>query len=124
MKPRLYLDEDVNPRLADLLRQAGYDVLSARDVGALGETDRQQFERARSSGRAIFSYNYYDFEVIARSEADAGRPHFGIIVSYYQYDGDELGDLDTAMRALLGERGPADIENTYLVLPRRTPGSN
>ena len=121
MKPRLYLDEDVNPRLAVLLNQAGYDVLSARDVGALGETDRQQFERARSSGRAIFSYNYYDFDVISRVEAEAGRSHFGIIVSYYQYDGDELGSLAAGMRALLDERDAASLENTYLVLPRPKP---
>ena len=101
-----------------LLNHAGYDVLSARDVGALGETDRQQFERARSSGRAIFTYNYYDFDVIARIEAEAGRSHFGILVSYYQYDGDELGDLAAGMRALLDERDAASLENTYLVLPR------
>jgi predicted nuclease of predicted toxin-antitoxin system len=119
LKPRLYLDEDVNPRLAEPLRAAGFDVVSARDVGSLSETDRQQFERARASGRAIFRYNYHDFEVIARSEEKAGRPHSGIIVSYYQYDGDEIGDLAAAVRALLDERGAADIANTYLVLPRR-----
>ena len=121
MKPRLYLDEDVNPRLAVLLNQAGYDVLSARDVGALGETDRQQFERAQSSGRAIFTYNYYDFDIIAKSEAEAGRAHFGIIVSYRQYDGDELGYLAAGMRSLLDERDAASLESTCLVLPRPKP---
>jgi predicted nuclease of predicted toxin-antitoxin system len=123
VKPKLYLDEDVSPRLADMLRSAGFDAVSARDISALGETDRQQFERARASGRTIFSYNFYDFDAIARSEAQAGRPHSGIIVSYYQYDSDQLGVLAAAIAAFLAGRGPADIANTYLVLPRRTsPG--
>ena len=104
MKPKLYLDEDVNPRLVVLLRPDGYDVISARDAGALGESDRQQFTRARSSGRVIFSYNYYHFDLIAREEATADRPHFGIIVSYHQYEGHELGDFAAAMRALLAGR--------------------
>jgi len=66
LKPRLYLDEDVNPALAQLLREAGYDVISAHEVGAIAETDREQLQRATADGRAILTYNYYDFEVIAR----------------------------------------------------------
>ncbi|MDP9237655.1 MAG: hypothetical protein M3P30_09740 [Chloroflexota bacterium] len=93
-------------------------------MGALSETDRQQFERANASGRAIFSYNYRDFEAIAKGETKAGHAHFGIIVSYYQYDGQELGHLAAVMRAFLNERTAEDLANTYLVLPRCMPGKN
>jgi Domain of unknown function (DUF5615) len=118
LKPTLYLDEDVNPRLVELLSAAGDDATSARDAGALGETDPQQFVRAKADGRVIFTYNYLDFDVIARQEAEAGRTHPGIVVSYHQYAGDELGELAATLIAFLAEREADVFANTYLVLPR------
>lgn len=39
---RLYLDEDVNVLVADLLRARGFDAVTVRDVGQLRATDAEQ----------------------------------------------------------------------------------
>ena len=116
MKPRLYLDEDVSPLLARLLRNLGHDVVSAHEVGTSGETDREQFRRATSGGRAILTYNYYDFEVIAREEAAAGRSHAGIIISYRQYTRRQLGALAALVAAFLESTTADELRNVTRAL--------
>jgi predicted nuclease of predicted toxin-antitoxin system len=39
---RLYLDEDVNVLVADLLRARGFDAITVRDAGQLRATDAEQ----------------------------------------------------------------------------------
>ncbi len=110
------------PSAAPLLRSRGYDVVSSREAGADGETDRQQFERARADGRAVLTYNYTDFMRISAEEADAQRPHSGIIVSYHQYGGRQLGVLANALQAFIEEHSAEQLANTLLVLPRPASG--
>jgi uncharacterized protein with PIN domain len=70
--PRLYLDEDMIPGLARLLREGGYDVVGAHDIGALRITDDEQFAIATSQQRAIVSSNHHDFRRIAMACAATG----------------------------------------------------
>ena len=42
----LYLDEDVNVLVADLLRSRGFDAITARDAGQLQTNDAEQFAYA------------------------------------------------------------------------------
>lgn len=53
MTPRLYLDEDVVPELAQLLRAKGYDAVSAHERGALNIDDNRQLELACAEQRTI-----------------------------------------------------------------------
>lgn len=121
MKPRLYLDEDVSPTLARLLRHAGFDAISAHEVGAARLSDRQQLDRARSEGRAIFTYNFRDFDRIARDESERGHSHAGIIVSYRQHTANEIGTLAHAMASFLEHHSAEDLRDTYQAL---TPPSD
>lgn len=43
---RLYLDEDVNVLVADLLKARGFDVITARDANQLHASDADQFAYA------------------------------------------------------------------------------
>ena len=47
----LYLDEDVNVLVADLLQARGFDVITARDAGQLRATDAEQLAYAVSQAR-------------------------------------------------------------------------
>ena len=75
----LYLDEDVNVLVAELLQAKGFDVLTTRDVGKLRATDSEQFSYAVSQERAVVTHNRLDFEELVRSYFDASQMHYGVI---------------------------------------------
>ena len=117
MRLRLYLDEDVSPTLAKMLREAGYDATSAHEVGALGETDPAQLARATSEGRAILTYNCRHFQTLATQAAAIGEEYAGIIISFRQYEGHEIGSLLRAARRFIDQHPAEQLRNTLLVLP-------
>jgi predicted nuclease of predicted toxin-antitoxin system len=114
---RLYLDEDISLRLGLLLRARGFDVVSAHDVGARGETDDEQFERANLDGRAILSFNYADFNRIAARCFDEGRVHAGILVAYRQSTRDEIGSMVDRVSVFLSAAPDDLMRNNFAVLP-------
>jgi uncharacterized protein with PIN domain len=69
---RLYLDENVIPDLAVMLRACGYDAISCHEMGALGASDDAQLELAAFEQRTVLTYNYRDFSRIAEEWALAG----------------------------------------------------
>ncbi len=77
----LYLDEDVHPTLAAILRERGFDVLTASEAGMLGKSDPEQLEFAVRQGRAVLTHNIRDYVQLARQYAEQNRTHAGIIVS-------------------------------------------
>jgi hypothetical protein len=77
----LYLDEDVFPTLAVVLRGRGYDVMSAHEVGMRQKSDEDQLRYAISQGRALLTFNTRHFAPLAKAYFDARREHFGIILS-------------------------------------------
>ena len=116
MTPRLYLDEDVVPELARMLRSHGHDAISAHEVGGLQLTDPEQLERASNDGRTLLTYNYHDFLRINEEWFIAGRSHAGIVISYRQYARSELGTLSRAAVVLLESLTAEDLRDSVAVL--------
>ena len=83
----LYLDEDVDPRLAQDLRQRGDDALAASEARQLGRGDREQFDYARQRRRAFLTHNRDDFLTLATEYALRGIPHAGIMTSRSSHTG-------------------------------------
>ncbi len=117
MTLRVYLDEDISPALAAMLRDAGYDAVSAHEVGALRDTDPEQLARAASDGRAILTYNCRHFQALATEAATTGREYAGIIISFHQYDADQIGSLFRTVRRFIDEHSAEQLRNTLFVLP-------
>jgi predicted nuclease of predicted toxin-antitoxin system len=78
---KLYLDEDVHLKVATILRQKGYDVISAHEVKNWSIQDFQQLEYAISQSRAIFTFNRGDFMKLHNEYIRSGQNHYGIILS-------------------------------------------
>ena len=74
---RLYLDENVQTAIAEQLSRRGIDVVTVRDLGALGETDENHLQRATQMGRVLCSHDY-DYVQMA---AD-GAEHAGIVIGH------------------------------------------
>ena len=52
-KPRYYLDENMDPEIAEQLRRRGIDAFTARDVSLLEVSDDVQLRYAASQGRML-----------------------------------------------------------------------
>lgn len=77
----LYLDEDVDVLVADLVRARGFTVTTTQEAGNIGASDRQQMAAAVSLQHTFVTHNRTDFEVLAEEYFAAGQEHYGIIVA-------------------------------------------
>lgn len=75
---KLYLDEDVRPLLAYILRERGYDTTSAHEENLLGIMDEEQLNFAIHKKRILLTHNIKDFVKLHTKYFDK---HFGIILS-------------------------------------------
>jgi hypothetical protein len=76
----LYLDEDVDVLIADLLRARGFKVTTTQEAGQLGNGDEQQLSFATTHEKTFFTHNRNDFERIAEESFATGKEHHGIII--------------------------------------------
>jgi predicted nuclease of predicted toxin-antitoxin system len=108
----VYLDADVHPVVARILRGRGFDVLSTDEAGRPQASDREQLDFSVRTGRAIVTFNVADFVREARGYADEGRDHCGIIVS----DQLEVGELVRRLTRVLGRYSAAEMINRFVWL--------
>jgi predicted nuclease of predicted toxin-antitoxin system len=78
---RLYLDEDVNVLVADLLNARGFDVLTSRDAGKLQASDEEQLNYAVFQERTLVTHNRGDFEELILTYFDREQKHYGVILA-------------------------------------------
>jgi len=77
----LYLDEDVNVLLADLIRARGFRAMTTQEAHKIGCTDAEQLAFAASQRRTLLTHNRVDFEALARSYFEHQKSHSGIIIA-------------------------------------------
>jgi hypothetical protein len=94
---KLYLDEDLSPRVALLLRQGGLDAVSAHEVGQAGRLDLEQLRFATREGRCLVTRNVADFVEIVRDLVNRQESHAGIILVPPSFRGNEFSILDKAI---------------------------
>jgi predicted nuclease of predicted toxin-antitoxin system len=102
----LYTDEDITDRLAQLLRERGFEAACVLDEGTVGLTDEEQLAYATQRSWALLTYNRDDFLRLERRWSHAGMQHAGIVISR-QFSRDELGELLRQVLRLL-DRVPAE----------------
>lgn len=77
----LYLDEDVDVLVADLLRARGFVATTTRDAGKLRASDAEQMAYAVEKQATLLTHNRVDFEVIAKHYRVGSYSHFGIVIA-------------------------------------------
>jgi predicted nuclease of predicted toxin-antitoxin system len=77
----LYLDEDVNVLVADLIKARGFQAITVREAGQLGKSDAEQLAYAVNHQKVLLTHNRVDFERLAQSYFDRSQNHFGIIIA-------------------------------------------
>ena len=77
----LYLDEDVDVLIAQLIRARGFVVVTTQEAGQLRNNDAEQLAYAVRTHKTLLTHNRVDFEALAQTYFTAGQPHDGIIVA-------------------------------------------
>lgn len=103
---KVYLDEDLSPVIAGLLRKHGIDATTAQEVGNVQLDDRAQLAHAAREGRAIVTANVIDFIELAHEAVATNTEHAGIILVPSSFRGDEFQAIAGAIsQALKPYRG-------------------
>ena len=100
---KVYVDEDLSPTVALLLRQRGVDATSAHDAGNSQLGDRAQLEYATREGRAIVTRNVADFLGLAHDAVATNTAHAGILLVPSSFRGNEY---DAIAEAIIEELKP------------------
>ena len=77
---KLYLDENLSPRIAELLRTRGLDAVSAHEASNTQLSDRAQLDYAVREGRALVTCDVGDFITLADAMIAANAEHAGIVL--------------------------------------------
>jgi uncharacterized protein DUF5615 len=94
---KVYLDEDLSPSIALLLRRRGVDATSAHEAGNSQLEDRAQLAYATREGRAIATRNVVDFIQLARDAVATNTRHTGIVLVPPSFRGDEYQAIADAI---------------------------
>lgn len=78
---RVFLDEDVDLIVGDIVRSRGFETLSTRDAGRKSKDDRDQLGFAAENGYVILTHNRNDYLRLAVEWFETGQTHAGIIIS-------------------------------------------
>jgi hypothetical protein len=116
---KLYLDEDISPKVSIILRQKGMDAVSAHETGMLEASDEEQLSFAAAEGRVMVTRNRDDFITLTVQFFDDLKPHRGLIIIPHTIPGFEFSKLATLL-VKFSKDYPQDLEPyTIEFLPRK-----
>jgi predicted nuclease of predicted toxin-antitoxin system len=95
---KYYLDEDLSPKVAEILRKDGIDAVSAHEVGMLQESDFTQLKYASSHKRCMVTKNRNDFIKLSVLFFNENRPHCGVLIVPASYPGDKFNHIAKALK--------------------------
>lgn len=101
---RLYLDENLSPRIAEQLQQRGVDAVSVRDLERLGDADANHLRRATHMQRVLVTTDV-DFLRMAAEEVQ----HEGIVFGIQEDH--TIGDWVRNLELLCFVYEPEDMKN-------------
>jgi len=110
---KYYLDEDISPKVAALLRKCKVDAVSAHEVSMTQTFDKEQLEYAISEGRAFVTRNRDDFIRLTVRFFNDSRSHYGVLIVPHTIPGDNFALIAKALKKYACEH-PKGME-TYTI---------
>lgn len=104
---KFYLDEDISPKIAEILRQKGIEAKSAHETGMIGASDFEQLSYAASKNYCMVTRNRNDFIQLTIIFFNENRPHSGLLIITNSYAGDQFQTIAEALKkyALTHKKG-------------------
>ena len=75
----LYLDEDVNVLVADIIKARGFEITTTRDEKQLQNSDEKQLNFAVNNKLTLVTHNRIDFENLVKDYYEQEKIHYGVI---------------------------------------------
>ena len=94
---KIYLDEDISPRVAAILRKDGIDAVSAHEVDLLQVADQAQLAYAATNQRVCVTRNRNDFIQLTVLFYNDMRPHCGVLIVPHSLPGNDFALLARAL---------------------------
>ena len=106
---KYYLDEDLSPKIAQILRKNGVEALSCHEAGMVGGSDLEQLEFAAREKRCLVTRNRDDFIKLTLQFFNDHRPHYGVLIVPYTIPGDQFARIARLLKAF-ASRCPSGLE--------------
>ena len=100
---KYYLDEDLSPNIAELLRGLGVDCISAHDAGMIQASDLEQLEFASRKKRCLVTKNRDDFIRSTVQFFNDHLAHCGVLIVPKTFSGDRFSLIAEALSAYASE---------------------
>lgn len=94
---KYYLDEDLSPVIAEMLRKDKIDAVCVHEAGMIQASDLEQLEFAASRKRCLVTRNRNDFIRLTVQFFNEHRPHYGVLIIPYSYPGDNFRAIAKAL---------------------------
>ncbi len=105
---KFYLDADLSPRIAEVLRRRGFDAISALEEGKARIPDKDQLAFAAREGRCLVTRDARHFIVLSQEAVRRQVPHSGIILCPPSIRGSEYRAIADAL-IRVAERYPGGL---------------